>query len=87
MPVNKSLTSKDTMSKILKFVCLIRYIEGENIGDSVISKGNYEVERMAVRYPAKVYAASPFDPKLMRIRGKYDEDHQRALLEKLQQLN
>jgi len=63
------------------------YIEGENIGDSVISKGNYEVERMAVRYPAKVYAASPFDPKLMRIRGKYDEDHQRVLLEKLQQLN
>ena len=51
-----------------------------------LSSGKYEVERMAVKYPAKVSVSSPFDPTLSRIRGKYDPQLQEELVDMLNKL-
>jgi len=62
------------------------YVHGDHISDVELSSGKYEVERMAVKYPAKVSVSSPFDPTLSRIRGKYDPQLQEELVDMLNKL-
>ena len=62
------------------------YVHGDQINDDELSSGKYEVERMSIKYPAKVSVSSPFDPTLSRIRGKYDPELQAVLVDKLNKL-
>ncbi|XP_034934422.1 sarcosine dehydrogenase, mitochondrial [Chelonus insularis] len=45
---------------------------GDYITNSFIESGNYEIEVMGKRYPAKAYVHSPFDPENKRLQGIYD---------------
>nr|XP_002128931.1 sarcosine dehydrogenase, mitochondrial-like [Ciona intestinalis]XP_018667187.1 sarcosine dehydrogenase, mitochondrial-like [Ciona intestinalis]XP_026689996.1 sarcosine dehydrogenase, mitochondrial-like [Ciona intestinalis] len=59
------------------------YVNARKVGssdDEAVLSGNYEVERMGKRYPAQVFASSPYLPTFNRMMGKYsDEDQQRLL--------
>ncbi|XP_076800247.1 sarcosine dehydrogenase, mitochondrial-like [Clavelina lepadiformis] len=57
-----------------------------SLNNEVLLSGNYEIERMGVRYPATAHINSPFDPEFKRMMGKYSADEQnrlRNILEKL----
>lgn len=59
---------------LIYFVYYFRYIEhpaGENVTKSYLESGKYEIEAMGIRYPAKVYLQSPFDPENKRLQGHY----------------
>lgn len=57
-----------------------RYVKNEDVTDDWILEGNYEIERMNKRYPAKVYIASPFDPMFKRRKGIYSNKEKKILL-------
>lgn len=45
--------------------------DGEKVTKHFIETGDYSVEVMGVKYPAKAYLNSPFDPENRRIHGNY----------------
>lgn len=50
----------------------IRRPDGQTIDDEFLKTGQYEIEVMGKRYPAKCHLRSPFDPKGKRVLGIYD---------------
>ncbi|CAK8678205.1 unnamed protein product [Clavelina lepadiformis] len=59
------------------------YVKSPSITDKFILSGNYEIERMGIRYPATVHISSPFDPGFKRMMGRYSDDDQNKFLSKL----
>jgi len=62
------------------------YVSLPSVDDKILTSGEYAIERMATKYPAKVHVVSPFDPNFKRIRGKYDSGVQENLIERLKSL-
>ncbi|XP_057326480.1 sarcosine dehydrogenase, mitochondrial [Microplitis mediator] len=50
----------------------ITHPNDENITKQFIESGDYEIESMGQRYPARAYAHSPFDPENKRLHGNYN---------------
>lgn len=53
-----------------------RYVshpKSKPITNEMLLKGNYEIEILGKRHPAKIYLNSPFDPKNQRLLGHYEQ--------------
>ena len=60
-----------------------RYVEHPDknkVTNAWLSNGEYEIEALGVRYPAKLHLKSPFDSKNLRIQGEYDIDELRYIM-------
>ncbi|KAK0090478.1 hypothetical protein PV325_013384 [Microctonus aethiopoides] len=49
----------------------IKHPTDDYVTESFLKTGEYEVEVMGERYPAKIYLNSPFDPENKRLQGDY----------------
>ncbi|XP_046739990.1 sarcosine dehydrogenase, mitochondrial isoform X1 [Diprion similis] len=50
----------------------VTHPEGENVTKHYLESGNYEIEIMGYKYPAKLHIHSPFDPENKRLYDIYD---------------
>eukprot|EP00095_Tigriopus_kingsejongensis_P011884 maker-scaffold410_size180147-snap-gene-0.32 protein:Tk11884 transcript:maker-scaffold410_size180147-snap-gene-0.32-mRNA-1 annotation:"sarcosine mitochondrial" len=57
----------------------VHHPEGEKISNQWIQAGEYEIEHMGDRYPAKIHLKSPFDPKSLRMKGDYSQSREEIL--------
>ena len=51
----------------------VRHPEGKKVTLKWLKEGNYELERMGIKYNATYHSKSPFDPDNKRVKGIYDE--------------
>ena len=57
----------------------VEHPEKNKVTNAWLSNGEYEIEALGVRYPAKLHLKSPFDSKNLRIQGEYDIDELRYI--------
>ena len=50
----------------------VRHPEGKVVTSEWLKEGNYELERMGIKYKATYHSRSPFDPDNKRIKGIYE---------------
>nr|XP_032829113.1 sarcosine dehydrogenase, mitochondrial [Petromyzon marinus]XP_032829114.1 sarcosine dehydrogenase, mitochondrial [Petromyzon marinus]XP_032829116.1 sarcosine dehydrogenase, mitochondrial [Petromyzon marinus]XP_032829117.1 sarcosine dehydrogenase, mitochondrial [Petromyzon marinus] len=50
----------------------VRDPAGISVTTDFLRNGDYAIERMGVKYPAKLHLKSPFDPENKRVRGNYE---------------
>ena len=62
------------------YTSYVNHPEGEKVTNDWLSSGDYEIEALGIRYPAKLHLKSPFDSKNMRIQGEYNPEELRYLL-------
>ena len=65
----------------------VEHPEKNKVTNAWLSNGEYEIEALGVRYPAKLHLKSPFDSKNLRIQGEYDIDELRYINGQLVYMN
>ena len=65
----------------------VEHPEKDKVTNAWLSNGEYEIEALGVRYPAKLHLKSPFDSKNLRIQGEYDIDELRYINGQLVYMN